>query len=126
MSPLEFRFEVKFYREEDGTEPVVEFVQDVARSNRELAARMRAGLGKLEDSRYHRPPTVTDLGEGLYELRILGNNSARVLFFHGRPRRLVLVHAFLKKSQKTPKGDFAIARERKRRHEERATEDEDE
>jgi phage-related protein len=55
------------------------------------------------------------LGDGLWEVRsdLPGDRIARVLFSIAQGRILVL-HGFIKKSQKTPDGDLALARKRKR------------
>lgn len=59
------------------------------------------------------------MGQGLHEVRssLPGNRTARVLFYVDRLERMVLLHAFIKKTQKTPDEDLRIARERKARHE---------
>jgi len=52
---------------------------------------------------------------GLFEIRThLGNRIARVLFCI-EDGRLVLLHGFIKKSQKTPQADLDLALERKRK-----------
>ena len=60
-------------------------------------------------------PLARSLGEGLHELRsnLRGSRTARVIFWVGE-RRLVLPHAFLKKTRKTSKEDLELARFRKR------------
>lgn len=57
-------------------------------------------------------PLVRPLGQGLWELRSeLENTIARVLFcFH--EQRIVVLHGFIKKSQKTPQADLDLARKR--------------
>ncbi len=59
-------------------------------------------------------PTCRALGSGLWEVRTsLRNRIARVLFcVHGG--RMVLLHGFIKKSQRTPDADIALAAGRKR------------
>jgi phage-related protein len=55
---------------------------------------------------------VRNLGGGLWEVRSrLRDGIARVIFFAERDV-MALVHAFIKKSQKTPKDDLALARRR--------------
>lgn len=57
-------------------------------------------------------PLVRSLGDGLWEVRSrLKDGMARVIFF-AEGDVLALVHGFLKKSQKTPKDDLALARRR--------------
>jgi len=58
------------------------------------------------------------MGDGLWEVRsdLPSNRIARVLFSseHGK---LLILHGFIKKSQKTPDEDLALARKRKREFE---------
>lgn len=60
-------------------------------------------------------PVCRAMGDGLFELRaaLEGNRIARVLFSPAKGR-IVLLHAFLKKTQKTPAADLALARKRKK------------
>jgi phage-related protein len=54
------------------------------------------------------------MGDGLYEVRTnLSGKIARVLFCVYE-RQMVLLHGFIKKTQKTPKQDLDLALERKR------------
>jgi len=57
-------------------------------------------------------PIVRKLGKGLWEARVnLENMIARVLFTVDG-NTMVLLHGFIKKSQKTPAPDLAAARQR--------------
>jgi phage-related protein len=55
------------------------------------------------------------MGDGLWEIRsdLPSNRIARVLFSFQQGKILVL-HGFIKKTQKTPEDDLALARRRKR------------
>jgi phage-related protein len=56
-------------------------------------------------------PLVRSMGAGLWEVRIrLENRIARVLFVLDGST-MVLLHAFIKKQQETPKQDLDIARD---------------
>ncbi|MGH2535208.1 MAG: type II toxin-antitoxin system RelE/ParE family toxin [Thermomicrobiales bacterium] len=116
MSPLEFEFQLEFYEEDNGDVPVKTFLADEARSNPQLAARTLAAINKLKDRRYHRSPNTEDLGDGMYELRVLGKDGARLLFFHDNGRRIVLCHAFKKTTRKTPPREKRVAQERRQRY----------
>lgn len=57
-------------------------------------------------------PLCRSLGGGLWEVRssLGGNREGRMIFFHDAAHEaLVVVHGFIKKSQKTPKADIDIA-----------------
>ncbi len=58
-------------------------------------------------------PLVRSLGEGLWEIRTgLPTRIARILFFL-HAGKIVLVHGFIKKTQRTPPEDRALALKRK-------------
>jgi phage-related protein len=62
-----------------------------------------------------RMPHSRSLGEGLFELRIRGRDqAARVMYCHLAGRRVIMLHAFLKKSRKAPLGNLRLARRRMR------------
>ncbi len=58
-------------------------------------------------------PHSKALGDGLFELRIHGEQNIRIVYCFHRQRAVVL-HCFAKKSQKTPKTDLHCAQQRKK------------
>ncbi|MDZ7854840.1 type II toxin-antitoxin system RelE/ParE family toxin [Sphaerotilus sp.] len=59
------------------------------------------------------PPHTDSFGEGLFELRLKGAEGiARVFFCTLVGRRIVMLHSFVKKTQKTPPQQIDIARKR--------------
>ena len=58
-------------------------------------------------------PLCRAMGDGLWEVRtsLPGNRIARILFCVVQ-QRIVVLHAFIKKTQKTPDGELALARKR--------------
>ena len=63
-------------------------------------------------------PVCKPLGDGIYEVRttLAQNRIARVLFYIDKKSRMVLLHGFIKKTQKTPDQDLHLARNNKGRH----------
>ena len=63
-------------------------------------------------------PTCRSLGNGLCQVRTkrAHNRIARVIFYIDRKHRMVLLHGFIKKTQKAPDGDIELARKNKRKH----------
>ena len=58
-------------------------------------------------------PYSRALGSGLFELRPRGmEGDGRVLYCYAEGRRVVVLHAFLKKTQATPPNHMRIARRR--------------
>jgi phage-related protein len=59
-------------------------------------------------------PFVGSLGNGLWEVRSrVEDRIARVIFFVRRST-MVLLHGFIKKTQKTPDDELALARKRQK------------
>jgi phage-related protein len=59
------------------------------------------------------PPHTDSFGDGLFELRLKGAEGiARVFFCALVGRRIMMLHSFIKKSQKTPTREIEIARKR--------------
>ena len=59
-----------------------------------------------------RPPHIDHLGGGLYELRAKGQEGIGRALFVTRGERAIIVHAFQKKSRKTPARNLRLAIER--------------
>jgi phage-related protein len=58
-------------------------------------------------------PHSRAMGQGLFELRPRGRAvTGRALYCFVQGDRIVIVHAFLKKTRTTPRHDLAIARQR--------------
>jgi phage-related protein len=101
-----------FYQNRNRVEPVREWLKAL-----EQADRYAAGLDLMR-VQWRWPvgmPLCRAMGQGLWEVRttLSGNRIARVLFcVHGRV--LVALHAFIKKTQKTPDNELALARKRQK------------
>ena len=78
-----------------------------------------AGLTKLRDRQYHRPPLSKPIGDGLFELRHVGKLNTRILWFFVKGRRIVAVHGIRNKGQAIAPRELETAGERKREWEER-------
>lgn len=60
-------------------------------------------------------PLVGSLGQGLWEVRtkLSGRRITRIIFFMDE-NTMVLLNGFMKKTQKTPKAELDLSRQRKR------------
>jgi phage-related protein len=110
-SPLK-RLPARFYRSDTGREPVREWLKGLVLEDRKI-------IGEdIKDVEFAWPigmPLVRPLGNELWEVRsgLARSRIARVIFCveHGY---MVLLHGFMKKSQKTPQRDIDLALKRKR------------
>lgn len=99
-----------FYALPSGREPVQEWLRSLDRHDRRLVGE------DIKDVEFSWPigmPLCRPLGDSLWEVRsdLTGNRIARVVFsiVDGR---MVLLHAFVKKTRKTPDGERRLALKR--------------
>ncbi|MBI5774709.1 MAG: type II toxin-antitoxin system RelE/ParE family toxin [Verrucomicrobia bacterium] len=103
---------VAFFRTETGREPVRDWLKSLPRENRRI-------IGEdLKTVQFGWPlgmPLVRKLDKGLWEVRVrLPDGIGRILFTTGEGQ-MILLHSFIKKSQKTPPDDLELAKNRLRR-----------
>lgn len=101
--------EVRFFRTTAGNEPVREWLKSLTREDRK-------SIGEdIKTAQFGWPlgmPLIRKLEKGLWEVRTtLDDGIARVIFTVVG-NRMILLHGFVKKSQKTPKNDLETARKR--------------
>lgn len=73
-----------------------------------------------------REPYSKPLGDGIFELRVkISTDITRVLYFFYIGRRIIVTNGFIKKTQKTPKGEMAKAKKYRKWFEERMQRKED-
>ncbi|WP_082167437.1 type II toxin-antitoxin system RelE/ParE family toxin [Methylobacterium aquaticum] len=105
-----------FYRTEAGNEPVRGWLKGLDRDDRR---RIGESIKLVEFGWPIGMPTCRPMREGLHEVRtdLPSNRIARVLFYIDKRQRMVLLHAFIKKSRTTPMEDLELAKANKRKHE---------
>ena len=104
------RWKLVMYATTAGRCPVREYLD--ALPGRE-AARLSHALDLLEATGLELgAPHVRSLGSKLWELRVTGLLQHRVLYFAASGRRLVLLHAFTKKTPRTPAIEQETAKRR--------------
>ncbi|MGF6312533.1 MULTISPECIES: type II toxin-antitoxin system RelE/ParE family toxin [unclassified Bradyrhizobium] len=99
-----------FWRSATGREPVREWLNELSREDKRIIGR---DIAKVQYGWPVGLPLCRPLSGGLWEVRatLPSNRQARVFFgFHDG--MLVALHAILKKTQKTPTDDLALARQR--------------
>jgi phage-related protein len=106
-------FAIEFYETGRGRCPLREFLEDLKGADPDDFAAIMAGLAKLQNRQYHRPPLSKPLGNDLFELRHVGKLNTRVLYFFAKGQRIIAVHGIRKKAQAIPQRDIAVALERR-------------
>jgi phage-related protein len=103
---------IRFYRTTTGTEPVLDWMRALERAERRLIGH---DLARIQYGWPIGMPLCRSLGDGLWEMRrsLAGNRIARLIFFF-HEQELGLVHAFIKKTRKTPPSDIALAKRRRK------------
>ena len=104
-------WKVILYRSPSGDHPVQQFIDGLeikAQSKIQDAIKLLREFGIRLG-----PPHVKKLtGTDLWELRILGSDSIRVLYVAVTGKTFVLLHGFKKKKDKTPPKEIKIAENR--------------
>jgi len=107
-------FHIEFYKDKDGKSEIVDFLDELQQkgetSKTERVNRMKilAHMQALEENGTRiGQPFVKHIEGSLWELRPLKN---RIFFFYWKDDTFVLLHHFVKKSQKTPEKEIEQAR----------------
>jgi phage-related protein len=103
-------FPLRFWRSTPGREPVREWLNELPPDDRRIIGR---DMMKVQFGWPIGLPLCRPLSGGLWELRssLPSKREARVLFgFHAG--ELIALHAFIKKTQRTPPEELTLARQR--------------
>lgn len=111
------RLIVRFYATERGHEPVRDWLRGLESSERKAIG---ADIKTVEFGWPIGMPTCRSMGKGLFEVRsrLPSGKIVRVLFCIDAGE-MILLHGFIKKSQKTPQQELKLALQRKQSLEER-------
>jgi phage-related protein len=103
---------VYFYRTPSGAEVVRDWLKSLPIEDRQILGR---DLRLVEFGWPIGMPLCRPLGGGLWELRssLSSNRIARVMFCATRGK-MILLHGFIKKTQKTPQSELELAKSRQR------------
>ena len=99
-----------FYRTKQGGQPVRDFLLGLPKEDRRSVGN---DIATVEFGWPVGKPVCAPLGSGLWEVRstLTTSRIARVVFMV-QDGRMVLLHGFIKKTQKTPQGELDVARKR--------------
>ncbi|MBI2086154.1 type II toxin-antitoxin system RelE/ParE family toxin [Candidatus Daviesbacteria bacterium] len=104
-------WKVLFLQTARGNSPVKEFVEN---QDKTTYMKLIHAIELLENGGpYLKPPYIKKLQDKLYELRISGKVAIRI-FYTIINGEYYLLHAFKKKSQKTPSKELKVALDRAR------------
>ena len=108
---IEKKLQAEFFRTEQNNEPVRDFLKALPLEDKKSVGADIMAVEMLWPIGY---PSVRKLDSDLWEVRsnISDKRICRVLFTVSG-KRMILLHAFIKKSQKTPKDDMELGKKRK-------------
>ncbi|EHT97709.1 Gp49 [Pantoea stewartii subsp. stewartii DC283] len=78
----------------------------------QLRGRMFRLIERMETEGQLKMPHSKVIGGGLFELRVGGTDIARTLYCYSDGHTIYLLHAFVKKTEKTPASAIKLARQR--------------
>ena len=115
-------YDIEFYKDRNGREPVLEYLRELNASNSKDA---RIKLGKIRDyikllsmhGTFVGSPIVKHLDGDIWEIRPLKD---RILFAGAYEGGFVLLHQFEKRTRKTPKREIEQAKREYRDYIERS------
>lgn len=100
---------INFFQTSRGENPILEFIEN---QDKPTQTKITHAIDLLEKGGpFLKPPYMKKLQSGLYELRISGKIPIRI-FYTMQNGEYHLLHAFKKKSQKTPSKELKIALDR--------------
>ena len=105
----EIRLKVVFFRTERGSEPVREWLKSLSLDE------MRTIGEDIKTVQFGWPlgmPIVRKIETGLWEVRSRSVDRIARILFTIQNGKMVLLHGFIKKSNKTPQDDLSLARRR--------------
>jgi len=106
------RWEIEFYQDSQGNIPVQDFIY---KQSAKVEAKIYRCIDLLQDFGLSLgQPYIEKLASsGVWELKIrYSSNRYRILYFASGGHKFILLHAFLKKTAKTPKNEIEIAQNR--------------
>ena len=106
------KWEIDFYQDSQGNIPVQDFI---CKQSAKVEAKIYRHIDLLQDFGLSlgQPYVEKLVGSDVWELKIRhSSNYYRILYFASSGRRFVLLHAFLKKTDRTPKSEIKIAQDR--------------
>jgi len=115
------KWEIEFYQDSQGSIPVQDFI---CQQSAKIEAKIYRHIDLLWDFGLSlgQPFVEKIAGSGIWELRIRhSSNRYRILYFASSGHKFILLHAFLKKTARTPRNEIEIAQKRMTDYQERCS-----
>lgn len=107
-------YEILFYKDKNGKSEIVDFLDELGKkekNNKDAKINRKKILAYIQGLAMYGTrigkPIVKHIDGSIWELRPIKN---RIFFFYWKDNKIVLLHYFIKKSQKTPKKEINKAR----------------
>ena len=109
---IQKKLQADFFKTENGNEPVRDFLKVLSSEDKKSVG---ADIMAIEVSWPVGYPKVRKMDTDLWELRTsISDKRICRIFFTVSGKKMVLLHAIIKKSQKTPLEDLELAKTRKK------------
>lgn len=108
---MDEKWEIIYYETSQGSFPVFEFIQNLSVKAQNKVVETLEQLEKFGTLLGY-PHSRKVIGAPLWELRILGGDNIRIFYAAIIHRRFLLLHAFIKKKQKTDAREIKTATKR--------------
>jgi len=109
------KWKIIYYETEKGDSPVFKFINGLELNTRTKVSNT-LDLLKEFGTKLGLPHSKKLTGTQLWELRILGGNSIRILYIAMIGKNFLLIHGFQKKKQKTESKEIKTAEKRLREY----------
>ena len=104
-------YRIEFYTTAEGKEVVAEFLDSLPEKHQAKAFREIDLLEEFGNAL--KEPYVKHIEGEIWELRIrFSSDISRIFYFTWNTETIVLLHGFLKKTQKTPRSEIEMAKKR--------------
>lgn len=107
-------YDILFYKDKNGKSEIIDYLDELgekSKSNKDARINKNKILSYIQALATYGTrvgsPIVKHIDGSIWELRPIKN---RIFFFYWKDNKMVLLHYFIKKSQKTPKKEIDQAR----------------
>jgi len=99
-------FKAVFFETENGNQPARDFIKGLSKDDKRIVG---ADIRVIQNSFPIGLPLVRKIKHGLWEIRSVVKDGISRIFFTFINEEIILLHGFVKKTQKTPSKEIDIA-----------------